>query len=187
MTPAASSRVRRVDPERDTTARLRAYVHLFDPAFVAVTGSAAQLEPVWKAFGVRSVGARSRVVDVTRSRASHGLIHVIDPEGPSRDGAVRNSVDDLVHDVGVLLAPRPRKNSAIRLEGPGSRARPWRRKSNTAAYITIGTAGREAGRTWCGADGDVARASRCTRPEHVGMMMMEPVPGSSGHRPRASS
>lgn len=41
-----------VDPERDTKERLLEYVKVFDPEIVALTGSRAELEPVWKSYGV---------------------------------------------------------------------------------------------------------------------------------------
>lgn len=41
-----------VDPRRDTPAVLKRYLHLFDPAFVGLTGSAAELAPVYAAYHV---------------------------------------------------------------------------------------------------------------------------------------
>lgn len=41
-----------VDPERDTPAVLGKYVALFDPSIVALTGTPAQLDPVYKAYFV---------------------------------------------------------------------------------------------------------------------------------------
>jgi protein SCO1/2 len=41
-----------VDPARDTPAALKRYVDQFDPAFTAVTGSEAQLAPVYSAYHV---------------------------------------------------------------------------------------------------------------------------------------
>jgi protein SCO1/2 len=42
-----------VDPQRDSPAVLKRYVQQFDPAFGALTGSAAQLEPVYAAYHIR--------------------------------------------------------------------------------------------------------------------------------------
>jgi protein SCO1 len=49
-----------VDPENDSPARLKAYADLFHakPGWTFVTGARAELEPVWKAFGVFSGGAK---------------------------------------------------------------------------------------------------------------------------------
>jgi protein SCO1/2 len=41
-----------VDPARDDPATLKRYVHLFDPAFAGLTGSEAQLDPVYAAYHV---------------------------------------------------------------------------------------------------------------------------------------
>jgi protein SCO1 len=41
-----------VDPARDNPATLKRYVHLFDPAFAGLTGSEAQLDPVYAAYHV---------------------------------------------------------------------------------------------------------------------------------------
>jgi protein SCO1/2 len=41
-----------VDPARDDPATLKRYVRLFDPAFVGLTGSEAQLDPVYAAYHV---------------------------------------------------------------------------------------------------------------------------------------
>lgn len=41
-----------VDPERDTPERLNAYVRNFDPDFIGLTGSQAELEAVWESYYV---------------------------------------------------------------------------------------------------------------------------------------
>jgi protein SCO1/2 len=41
-----------VDPARDDPATLKRYVHLFDPTFTGLTGTAAQLNPVYDAYHV---------------------------------------------------------------------------------------------------------------------------------------
>ena len=41
-----------VDPERDDPDRLKEYVAYFDPAFVAVTGEHAQIEPLTRSLGI---------------------------------------------------------------------------------------------------------------------------------------
>lgn len=41
-----------VDPKRDTTAVVGKYVHLFDPSFIGLTGTEAQLAPVYDAYKV---------------------------------------------------------------------------------------------------------------------------------------
>jgi protein SCO1 len=41
-----------VDPERDTPEAISPYLSNFDPAFIGLTGSQADLQPVWKMFYV---------------------------------------------------------------------------------------------------------------------------------------
>jgi protein SCO1 len=41
-----------VDPERDTPARLKEYVHFFDPTFIGATGTPAAVQKVATAFSV---------------------------------------------------------------------------------------------------------------------------------------
>jgi protein SCO1/2 len=41
-----------VDPQRDTQAYLKEYLGYFDPDLIGLTGSEAELEQVWKAYGV---------------------------------------------------------------------------------------------------------------------------------------
>lgn len=41
-----------VDPERDTTARLKEFLPVFDPTFIGVHMNSIELEPVKKAYGV---------------------------------------------------------------------------------------------------------------------------------------
>jgi protein SCO1 len=41
-----------VDPQRDTRAVVAKYVHLFDPSFIGLTGTEAQLAPVFAAYKV---------------------------------------------------------------------------------------------------------------------------------------
>lgn len=49
-----------VDPENDTPARLKAYADLFQakPGWTFVTGTRAELQPIWQAFSVYSGGAK---------------------------------------------------------------------------------------------------------------------------------
>lgn len=69
-----------VDPERDTKERLLEYVKVFDPEIVALTGSRAELEPVWKSYGVY------QAKQDTSSAAGYSVDHtartyLIDQEG----------------------------------------------------------------------------------------------------------
>jgi protein SCO1/2 len=42
-----------VDPQRDTAAELRLFVTVFDPSFLGLRGTRAQLEPVYRAYHVK--------------------------------------------------------------------------------------------------------------------------------------
>jgi protein SCO1/2 len=94
-----------VDPERDTSSRLRAYTEQFDKTFLGLTGASDQLMPVWKAYGV-SVVRR----DLPGSKPPTYLIHhsasvfLIDPAGRLRVMAPFGTpLDDVLHDVRALL------------------------------------------------------------------------------------
>ncbi len=69
-----------VDPERDTLEMLTEFVTTFDPDFIGLSGERAELEPVYKAYGVyaekKEVGsAAGYLMDHT------ARIYVIDPNG----------------------------------------------------------------------------------------------------------
>lgn len=171
-----------VDPERDTTARLRAYVQVFDTTFLGLTGSTAELEPVWKAYGV-SIARREIPGAGPRAYGVHhtASVYVVDTEGRLRVMAPFGTpVDDLVHDVRVLLAAAPAQaSSSIRLDRPWVRRAPAiaDTESNTAAYVTIVNGGRAAD-ALLSATADVATSVEIHETRNMsGMMMMGPVLG----------
>jgi copper(I)-binding protein len=168
-----------VDPERDTPERLRAYVQLFDKTFLGLTGSAAQLEPVWTAYGVSIMrreiaGAGSRAYAVHHTASTY----VIDPQGRLRLMAPFGTpVDDVLHDVRVLLAAAPAQDAPIRLDRPWVRRAPVvpNTESKTAGYVTILNRG-QAPDALVSAAADVAASVEVheTR-DMAGMMTMERV------------
>jgi protein SCO1/2 len=93
-----------VDPERDTPARLREYVTAFGGSFTALTGSPERLAAARKAYGVV---AEKRVVPGTSAAylIDHSaFVYVVDPAGQLRlMFPFGMSVDDMVHDVKMLL------------------------------------------------------------------------------------
>ena len=94
-----------VDPERDSPARLRAYVEQFDKTFLGLTGSMDQLAPVWKAYGVavarKDVPGSTPPIYVIHHSAS---VFLVDTIGRLRVMAPFGTpVDDLLHDVRILL------------------------------------------------------------------------------------
>lgn len=92
-----------VDPERDTPERIGKYVAGFDPSFVALSGSEAELQPVWDAYGVfREINPNSTgsgyLVDHT------ARVYLIDRAGNLRASYVFGTpLDDYVQDVKFLL------------------------------------------------------------------------------------
>jgi protein SCO1/2 len=93
-----------VDRERDTPDRLARYVATFDPSFVALTGSEAQLAQVYQAFGVTAMrrelpgSALGYTIDHSAS------VYVVDQAGRWRalisNGA---AVADIVSDLRYLV------------------------------------------------------------------------------------
>jgi protein SCO1 len=91
-----------VDPEHDDAARMRQFLALFDRSFIGGTGQAAQLADVRKAYGITA----------TRHEAPGGytiahssFVYLIDRQGLLRALLpFGHGVDDLVHDLRLLLA-----------------------------------------------------------------------------------
>ena len=90
-----------VDPQRDTSARLKKYLGAFDPTFVGGTGTEQQLAAVRKSYGV---SAEKRVIGDSYTYEHSSFTYLID-----RSGRIRalmpygHSPDDYVHDLAVLL------------------------------------------------------------------------------------
>jgi len=93
-----------VDPERDSAARMKAYLAGFDPSFLGATGTPDQLASVRKDYGVSAVKTKPD------SHGAYGynhsaFIYLIDREGRLRAlSPYGRAVDDVVHDVRALLA-----------------------------------------------------------------------------------
>jgi protein SCO1/2 len=96
-----------VDPERDGPERLRAYMRVFDPTFVALSGTAAEVERVQQLYGVT---ARKRVVAGTAAAylVDHSaFVYVVDAEGRLRlMFPFGTTIDDMTHDLQLLLQRR---------------------------------------------------------------------------------
>ena len=89
---------------KDPVARMKAYLAGFDPSFLGATGTPAQLASVRKDYGV------SAVKTPPDSHGAYGynhsaFIYLIDRAGRLRAlSPYGRAVDDVVHDVRVLLA-----------------------------------------------------------------------------------
>jgi protein SCO1 len=72
-----------VDPQRDDAATLKQYINLYDPSFIGLTGTPAQLAPVYGAYHVWH--QRLRGTKATGYLVAHGSsIYLIDPAGNLR-------------------------------------------------------------------------------------------------------
>jgi protein SCO1/2 len=92
-----------VDPERDTPARLKEYLAFFDPTFIGLSGSEAQIDAIKMPYGVygqpQAPDANGQyLVDHSTS------LYAIDPEGNLRlTWAYGTSADDIAEDVEHLI------------------------------------------------------------------------------------
>ena len=93
-----------VDPERDTPDKLRAYLNSFDPAFIGLTGTEAELAPVWRTFGVfreKKPGASALGYSMDHSTT----VYVIDQRGNLRlTYSYGETADDMAQDVNYLVS-----------------------------------------------------------------------------------
>ena len=93
-----------VDPARDSAAHLRRYLSAFDPTFIGVTGSQAQIDALLKSYGI-SASKRP----VAGSKTEYGMNHssylyFIDRQGMQRAlMPFGRPSDDMVHDLTLLL------------------------------------------------------------------------------------
>lgn len=92
-----------VDPQRDTPARLRAYLAQFDPSFVGVSGTQAQIDWLLKNYGIT---ASKRPVeggtDYTMNHSSY--LYFIDRQGLQRAMMpFGRPAADIAHDLAILL------------------------------------------------------------------------------------
>ena len=89
-----------VDPARDNPATLKRYVRLFDPTFVGLTGSEAQLDPVYAAYHVY------HQVDAGKGSANGYIVaHSSAVQFISPDGRLRGTGDwsDSPDELAVLM------------------------------------------------------------------------------------
>jgi protein SCO1/2 len=93
-----------VDPERDTPERLGIHVHAFNPDFVGLTGSPAELQAAYDTFDVyaeKDTSSQSALGYLVNHTAT---TFVVDPQGMWRLRETYGTpVEDLVHDIRQLL------------------------------------------------------------------------------------
>lgn len=93
-----------VDPARDDAARLRDYLKSFDPGIAGLTGSAAQIDAVLKAYGISAARrpVEGSATDYTMHHSSY--LYFIDRKGMQRAlMPFGHPADDLAHDLALLL------------------------------------------------------------------------------------
>ena len=92
-----------VDPERDTPQHIQDYVNRFNPSFIGLSGPQAELESIWKNYGI------FREIVPGTSPADYGVNHtarmsLIDPDGNLRlSYGIQTPVEDIIHDIELLL------------------------------------------------------------------------------------
>ena len=86
------------DPDRDTPEALRDFMTRFDPSFLGLTGTQAELAQAWKDYGVA----------VEHGGETHSTyLYVIDPSGVVRETLLPEAEpDDIAGDIAVLLKGR---------------------------------------------------------------------------------
>ena len=95
-----------VDPARDTPQAVQEYVNHFNTDFIGLSGSEVELGAVWSAYGVfreivEGASASGYLINHT------ARINMIDQAGSIRVSyAFDAPVDDLVHDLKLLLAEK---------------------------------------------------------------------------------
>ncbi len=72
-----------VDPQRDTPERMQSYAAGFDPQFIGLSGSEAELQPVWKGYWVhRQMQQGQSAVGYLVDHSTR--VYLIDPTGQLR-------------------------------------------------------------------------------------------------------
>jgi protein SCO1/2 len=91
-----------LDPERDTPQVLKSYVTAFDPRFVGLTGSTAEIDRAAMSFYVEYARV-GRGADYSIDHSTSTF--VLDAHGRLRlVGTLDTTVDDWVHDLGLVAA-----------------------------------------------------------------------------------
>lgn len=94
-----------VDPEQDTPQIMADHTARFDPEFIGLSGSQADLEPVWKSYGVYHQKVPASVGYMMDHSA---FTYVVDRQGSLRlTYSFGTPVEDLLSDVEALLKEKP--------------------------------------------------------------------------------
>ncbi len=93
-----------VDPEKDTPEKMQTHLNLFGADFVGLTGTAQELEPVYRAYGIyhNKVYVASSQLDYTVDHTATEFL--IDPQGNLRvTYSFGTMPEDIAHDLQQLL------------------------------------------------------------------------------------
>jgi protein SCO1/2 len=92
-----------VDPERDDPERIQSYANHFHSSFLGLTGTEAELTPIWSGYSivrevVESDSALGNIINHT------ARLFLVDTQGNLRlSYAYQTPVEDIVHDIRLLL------------------------------------------------------------------------------------
>lgn len=104
-----------VDPANDSTARLHDYLNVFDPTFIGLTGTDAELSAVQKNYGIIAAKATGKHGEAQVHHSSY--IYLIDRAGLLRALVpFGKSPDDIVHDIKILLASTPNNKDTNKVD-----------------------------------------------------------------------
>ncbi len=93
-----------VDPDRDTPEVIQKYVSIFNPAFIGLSGTLQELEPVWKEYGVYREIEQASSSALGYAVTHTARVYVIDQEGNLRlSYSYGTPTDDILHDLKILL------------------------------------------------------------------------------------
>ncbi len=93
-----------VDPQRDTAERMKTYLAALDPTIIGLSGSEADLTPVWSHYGVyRQKQAGPTPDDYSMDHSTQ--VYLVDKQGNLRlTYAYGTPTDNMVQDIRYLLA-----------------------------------------------------------------------------------
>jgi len=92
-----------VDPQHDTPQLVQAYVERFNPLFIGLSGSQAELEPIWQSYGIyREIVPDSSAAGYTVNHTAR--VTMIDQQGNMRVSyGLDTPVEDIVYDLNLIL------------------------------------------------------------------------------------
>jgi protein SCO1/2 len=93
-----------VDPARDTAERLRSYLAQFDPGFIGITGSEAQIGQLLKDYGISAAKHPVAGSKTEYSMSHSSYLYFIDRQGRQRAMMpFGRPAADIAHDLAILL------------------------------------------------------------------------------------